>query len=233
MGFSRQRQRSGFPFPISWDLPNPGIKPRSSALQKDSLPFKSPRKPIFLKLASKEEEKSIVQNTAWGVRHLVWVRHTNTGGVHICTSDAQPSCLSPEAPGEGNWVNCHLRSWDGSSMPPRSLTAFSSSKQGCHSSHLWPWHCMCSKQQDSWYSGRMEMPPDTVCSAEWTMYTPAVPHNSTCRAKCMILVGTEIWISEPRTYLSNEQITESTWASLSREGWSLRLADANYFIQNG
>ena len=38
MGFSRQEYWSGLPFPSPGDLPNPGIKLRSLALQKDSLP---------------------------------------------------------------------------------------------------------------------------------------------------------------------------------------------------
>ena len=38
MGFSRQEYWSGFPFPSPEDLPKPGIKPKSPALQADSLP---------------------------------------------------------------------------------------------------------------------------------------------------------------------------------------------------
>ena len=38
MGFSRQEYWSGLPFPSPEDLPDPGIKPRSPALQADSLP---------------------------------------------------------------------------------------------------------------------------------------------------------------------------------------------------
>ena len=37
MGFSRQDYWSGLPFPSPGDLPNPGIEPRSHALQADSL----------------------------------------------------------------------------------------------------------------------------------------------------------------------------------------------------
>ena len=37
MGFSRQEYWSGLPFPSPGDLPNPGIKPGSPALQADSL----------------------------------------------------------------------------------------------------------------------------------------------------------------------------------------------------
>ena len=38
MGFSRQGYWSGLPSHSPEDLPDPGIKPRSSALQTDSLP---------------------------------------------------------------------------------------------------------------------------------------------------------------------------------------------------
>ena len=38
MGFSRQEYRSGLPCSPAGDLPNPGIEPRSPALQEDPLP---------------------------------------------------------------------------------------------------------------------------------------------------------------------------------------------------
>ena len=44
--FSRQEYWSGLPFPSPGDLPYPGIEPRSSALQADSLPSELPGKPI-------------------------------------------------------------------------------------------------------------------------------------------------------------------------------------------
>ena len=45
MGFSRQEYWSGLPFPSPGDLPKPGIKPRSPALQADALTSESPGKP--------------------------------------------------------------------------------------------------------------------------------------------------------------------------------------------
>ena len=45
MGFSRREYWSGLPFPSLGDLPNPGIKPGSLALQADSLPTELRRKP--------------------------------------------------------------------------------------------------------------------------------------------------------------------------------------------
>ena len=45
MGFSRQEYWSGLPFPSPSDLPHPGIKPVSPALQVDSLPTEQSEKP--------------------------------------------------------------------------------------------------------------------------------------------------------------------------------------------
>ena len=42
MGFSRQEYWRALPFPSPGYLPDPGIKPRSPALQADSLPFELP-----------------------------------------------------------------------------------------------------------------------------------------------------------------------------------------------
>ena len=39
MEFSRQENWSGLPFPSPGDLPDPGMEPRSPALQADYLPF--------------------------------------------------------------------------------------------------------------------------------------------------------------------------------------------------
>ena len=46
MEFSRQEYWSGLPFPSPEDLPNPGIKPGSPALQADALPSEPPGKPF-------------------------------------------------------------------------------------------------------------------------------------------------------------------------------------------
>ena len=59
MGFSRQEYGSGWPFPSLGDLPDPrnlpdpGIKPRSPALQVDSLPSEPSGKPHYLSTSSK------------------------------------------------------------------------------------------------------------------------------------------------------------------------------------
>ena len=45
MGFSRQEYWNGLPCPPPGDLPNPGIEPRSPALQVDSLLSEPPGKP--------------------------------------------------------------------------------------------------------------------------------------------------------------------------------------------
>ena len=45
MRFSRQKYWSGLPFPSPGDLPDPGIEPRSPALQSDALTSEPPGKP--------------------------------------------------------------------------------------------------------------------------------------------------------------------------------------------
>ena len=42
MGFSRQEYWNGLPFPSLGNLPDPGIDPRSPALQADALPSEPP-----------------------------------------------------------------------------------------------------------------------------------------------------------------------------------------------
>ena len=49
MEFSSQEYWSGLPCPSPGDLANPGIEPRSPALQADSLLFELPRKPLVVK----------------------------------------------------------------------------------------------------------------------------------------------------------------------------------------
>ena len=46
MEFSRQEYWSGYPFPSPWNLPDPGIEPRSPTLQMDSLPSEPQGSPI-------------------------------------------------------------------------------------------------------------------------------------------------------------------------------------------
>ena len=49
MRFSRQQYWSGLPFPSPEDLPNPGIEPRSPALEADALTSEPPGK-ILIKI---------------------------------------------------------------------------------------------------------------------------------------------------------------------------------------
>ena len=65
MEFSRPEYWSGYPFPSPRDLPNPGIKPRSPALQADSLPAEDD---IKLKsfYTAKEISKVKRQPMGWG-----------------------------------------------------------------------------------------------------------------------------------------------------------------------
>ena len=69
MKFSRPDSWSGWPFPSPGDLPNPGIKPRSPALQADSLPEESPGKPKNTGVGSLSLLQQIfpTQESNWGL----------------------------------------------------------------------------------------------------------------------------------------------------------------------
>ena len=75
MEFSRQEYLSGLqarrPFPSPGDLPNPGIKPRSPALQADSLPAEPPGKPKNTGVGSLSLLQGIclTQELTWGLLH--------------------------------------------------------------------------------------------------------------------------------------------------------------------
>ena len=56
-GILQARILEWVPFPSPGDLPNPGLKPRSHALQEDSLPTEPPGKPLNMNKNGGEEEK--------------------------------------------------------------------------------------------------------------------------------------------------------------------------------
>ena len=72
MGFSRQEYWSGLPFPSPGDLPDPGIKPGSPALQADYLPSEPPGKPQEGK--GKGKNKDILRFQAWMIAEVGTLR---------------------------------------------------------------------------------------------------------------------------------------------------------------
>ena len=79
MGFSRQEYWSGLPFLSPGDLPDPGIKPGSPALQADSLLTELPEKPhldeeVFI-LHTKVKSKWIIDFKTFRKR----VKHLGVG----------------------------------------------------------------------------------------------------------------------------------------------------------
>ena len=66
MGFSRKEYWSGLPFPPPGDLPKPGIKPRSPALQVDSVLSEPPGKhTVGIEVNLKKWSCSVVPNSLW------------------------------------------------------------------------------------------------------------------------------------------------------------------------
>ena len=84
---SRQEHWSGWPFPPPRDLPNPGIKLRSPALQADSLLFEPPEKVnisflhnstiSFLGIYSREIKVHVHRNLYTFMGNLLWPKPEN------------------------------------------------------------------------------------------------------------------------------------------------------------
>ena len=73
-GFSRQEYWSELPCPPPWDFPNPGIQPRSPALQANSLSSETPGKPKN-RVGRLSLLKGIftTQESNWGLLHCRWI----------------------------------------------------------------------------------------------------------------------------------------------------------------
>ena len=63
-GFSRQEYWSGLPFPSPGDLPDPGIEPRSPALQADSLlpEAQGKRHQVYFTTTEKKIQVTLISN---------------------------------------------------------------------------------------------------------------------------------------------------------------------------
>ena len=59
MEFSRPEYWSGLPFPPPGNLPDPGIEPRSPALQADSFSFEPPGKPLELLTTLRKKKRNL------------------------------------------------------------------------------------------------------------------------------------------------------------------------------
>ena len=96
MGFSRQEYWNGLPFLLQGDLPDPGIKPRSPALEADTLPSEPPlftkSKYYFCsKLFSSQQILEIIA-------HLLLLRHpkkyTKKGNAKECSNYCTTALIS-------------------------------------------------------------------------------------------------------------------------------------------
>ena len=90
MGFPRQEYWSGLPFPSPGDLPNPGIEPRSRALQVDSLP-REVRGKSYSNI--KKNQISNIPNSSDGLGPSFPMSELNRALAYVHSSLAQESSL--------------------------------------------------------------------------------------------------------------------------------------------
>ena len=143
MEFSRPEYWSGWPFPSPGDLPNPGIEPRSPALQVDSLLTEIFfTKPLFLVLNHHflrhrlytQKENTWDRDEFFLVPWFSYIKKLCVGG-HRDTADAclMQTCsqksVRPQPPILGNWKN---------SFPNITSLGFIFSYSGTQ------WLCLCA-----------------------------------------------------------------------------------------
>ena len=96
MGFSRQECWSGLPFPSPGDLPDPGIEPRSPALQADALPSEPPgkQKPVILLLKTQLSQVTVA---GWSWHEVALeIMGSSAPSIHLsplCPLSAGPAWL--------------------------------------------------------------------------------------------------------------------------------------------
>ena len=93
MGFSRQEYWSGLPFPSPGNLPDPGIEPKSPALQADALPSKPPGKSLkFSDSITLLKVLCILLFCFWlkSFQHFLWGRssvpHSSASKESVCNA---------------------------------------------------------------------------------------------------------------------------------------------------
>ena len=79
MELSRQEYWSGFPFPSPGDLPDPGVKPGSAALQGDSLLPEPPGKPLIT-FGEEETNSPLMTSRLFNLVLLLTVTSWRTSG---------------------------------------------------------------------------------------------------------------------------------------------------------
>ena len=75
LGFSRQEYWSGLPFPSPENLPDPGIEPRSPALQADSLLSEPPGAPFHQYFCQKTYQRKSEKGSWLTFLPLIWQQH--------------------------------------------------------------------------------------------------------------------------------------------------------------
>ena len=91
------------PCPLPADLPNPGIKPRSPALQVDSLPSESPGKPINIE-GMLDDISELMLNVLTAKMFVCSVTHSLQPHGPI----AHQSLLSRNFPGKNTGAGCRF-----------------------------------------------------------------------------------------------------------------------------
>ena len=114
MAFSRQEYCSGLLFPSPGELPNPGIGPKSPALQVDSLPSEPPGKPKNTGVGSLSllQGNFLTQELNWGLLKCRWILYQLSPlAAQFCPTLCSPRDYSPPGPCVHGILQARILEW--------------------------------------------------------------------------------------------------------------------------
>ena len=99
-GFSRHEYWSGLPFPSPGDLPDPGIEPRSPALEAEALTSEPPGKPSFLIFFYNMVYPRRLDIVPCAISRTLLFIHSKCNSLHLSTPNSQsiphPTAWQPQ-----------------------------------------------------------------------------------------------------------------------------------------
>ena len=116
MGFSRQEYWSELPFPSPGYLPNPGIEPRSPALQADTLSSEPPGKPhiyiyiLFFRLPSHLGHHRALSSSLWEFWIFIGRTDAEAKATILWVSDVNSQLIGKD-PDAGNYQRQKEKGW--------------------------------------------------------------------------------------------------------------------------